>query len=162
MRISDWSSDVCSSDLRELLRSAEKHGVMDGVTIPIHVPGEPFGSCNFSTPITAGAHQEQLLQAQLVGALAFEAARKLTIRPETGRISLTERQRDCLVLAARGKTDLEIASTLNIGQETVRMHLKTARERYGVTRRITLAVRALYDGLVGFHEVIDPIPPFRE
>src|SRR3546814_1728876 len=68
MRISDWSSDVCSSDLklyeidpvfrasektcigfawstltdfieinsqqRELLRSAEKHGVMDGVTIP--------------------------------------------------------------------------------------------------------------------------------
>src|SRR3546814_12276517 len=60
-----------SSQQREVLRKAKEHGVVDGLTIPIHVPGEPFGSCSFSTPTTTGGHRAQLLQAQLVGAIAL-------------------------------------------------------------------------------------------
>jgi LuxR family quorum-sensing system transcriptional regulator CciR len=67
---------------------------------------------------------------------------------------LTDRQRDCLVWASRGKSDWEIGRILGIGQETVVQHLKDARERYGVPKRTQLAIHALFDGTIGFLDVL--------
>src|SRR3546814_16173427 len=47
-----------------------------------------------------------------------------------------------------------IARTLGISEETATLHLKTARERYGVSKRLPLAIRALYDGQISFWEAI--------
>jgi LuxR family transcriptional regulator, quorum-sensing system regulator CciR len=55
---------------------------------------------------------EQLLLVQLVGAFAFESARRLTrptLRSDNEAPRLTERQLECVVLVARGKTDWEIS-----------------------------------------------------
>src|SRR3546814_4166699 len=96
--------------------------------------------------------------SQLIGALSWEAALRVKLekgglrRPD---VKLTERQRECLILAARGQTDAEIARTLGISEETATLHLKTARERYGVSKRLPLAIRALYDGQISFWEAID-------
>jgi LuxR family quorum-sensing system transcriptional regulator CciR len=77
------------------------------------------------------------------------------VREATGPLPrLTDRQRDCLVWAARGKSDWEISRILGIGQETVIQHLKTARERYGVAKRTQLAVSALFDGTISFFDVL--------
>jgi LuxR family quorum-sensing system transcriptional regulator CciR len=69
-------------------------------------------------------------------------------------MQLTDRQRDCVVWAARGKSDWEIAQILGISHETVIQHLKQARERYGVTKRTMLAVSALFDGTISFIDVL--------
>jgi len=56
--------------------------------------------------------------------------------------------------AARGKSDWEIARILGISHQTVIEHLRHARERYGVARRTLLAVHALFDGTIGFLDVL--------
>ena len=55
-----------------------------------------------------------------------------------------------MALVARGKTDWEISQILGIGQETVIQHMKDARDRYGVTKRTLLAIRALFEGQISF------------
>ena len=101
-----------------------------------------------------GAHFPLL---QLVGAFAFEAARRIRNLREPPAIvtRLTERNA-ILTWAARGKSDWEISRILGISHETVIRHLKQARERYGVGKRTLLAVHALFDGTIAFFDVIRP------
>jgi LuxR family quorum-sensing system transcriptional regulator CciR len=122
------------------------------------VPGESHGSCSFATRRGEPIEPDALPRAQLVGAFAFEAARRLwkiraVDKPVPG---LTDRQRDCLLWAARGKSDWEISRILGISHETVIQHLKQARERYGVGKRTLLAVHALFDGTISFLDIVKP------
>ena len=140
---------------REILERASTKGIADGFTVPAHVPGEANGSCSFAVEPGRPLDEDHLPTAQLVGAFAFEAARRLwrvrTTAPTRPR--LTDRQRDCVIWAARGKTDWEISRILGVSHETVIRHLKQARERYGATTRTTLAISALFDGTISFVDV---------
>src|SRR3546814_15059373 len=130
MRISDWSSDVCSSDL--------------GFTVPANVPGEPSGSCSFANVADIPVDEATLPLAQLVGIFAFERARSYSgIRAfEKSQPRLTDRQRDCLLWVGRGKSDWETGRILGITEDTVDRHLTNARERYDVPKRTMLLVRS--------------------
>jgi DNA-binding NarL/FixJ family response regulator len=68
---------------------------------------------------------------------------------------LTTRQLQCIILAARGKSDWEIGEVLNISKETAHKHVQTAMKRLGVVSRTQLAVRALYDSLIEFSDIIE-------
>lgn len=140
----------------EILELARGNGIGDGFTVPAHVPGESNGSCSFATHPGRPLCGEHLPLAQLVGAFAFEAARRLWRMRGTAAPPrpLTDRQRDCVVWVARGKSDWEIAKILGISHETVIQHLKQARERYGVTKRTTLTVSALFDGTISFTDIL--------
>jgi LuxR family quorum-sensing system transcriptional regulator CciR len=141
----------------EVLALAGRRGIGDGFTIPAHVPGEANGSCSFATASGQALSERHLPLAQMVGVFAFEAARRmwrmrhpcLAERPQ-----LTDRQRDCVVWAAQGKSDWEIARILGLSQDTVTEYLKRARERYGVSKRTMLAVHALFDGTISFTDVL--------
>ena len=139
-----------------ILSQARLAGIGDGFTVPAHVPGEINGSCSFAVDAGEVFPGEFYGIAQLVGGFSFEAARRLSgtrnIWDHPGQ-TLTDRQLDCVLWAARGKTDYEISVILNISHETVIQHLKNARERYGVQKRAMLAVRALFDGLISFADV---------
>jgi len=141
---------------RDVLDRARQSGIGDGFTVPAHVPGESAGSCSFATSTGHEARADILYVAQLVGGLAFEAARRLVaIRgPLPERPQLTDRQRECVYWAARGKSDGEIAGILGISHETVILHLKQARARYGVYKRTQLAVHALFDGTLSFADLL--------
>ena len=141
---------------RLVLEAAGSNGIGDGFTVPAHVPGESNGSCSFATRMGQLVPEEQLPVAQLVGAFAFEAARRLwRMRAGPTPVTpLTDRQRDCVVWAARGKSDWEIAQILGISPVTVIQHLKQARERYGVTKRTMLAVSTLFDGTISFIDIL--------
>ena len=132
-------------------------GVGNGVTIPAHVPGEPMGSCTFATRLGQPFPVNNILAAQLTGAFAFQAARRIVglFRDDAAVTRpLTPRQRDCLIWAMRGKTDSEIALILGLSAETVTQHINMARDRYGVAKRMQLAIRAIYLGDIGFDEAI--------
>ena len=71
-----------------------------------------------------------------------------------GPVRLTDRQRDCVMWAARGKSDWEIAQVLGVSEATVGEHLRHAYERYGVGKRTLVAVHALFDGKIGFLDIL--------
>lgn len=142
---------------RQILERAERRGIGDGFTVPANVPGESNGSCSFANPKGMNISSEALPIAQLVGAFAFEMARKLwRVRSPhfVPALQLTERQRECVVWMARGKSDWEISQILGIQHETVIRHLKQARERYGVSKRTMLAIQALFDGAISFTDLM--------
>ncbi|MDT8760552.1 LuxR family transcriptional regulator [Sphingomonas psychrotolerans] len=140
----------------EILAKSRRVGLADGLTVPAHIPGESAGSCSFATAHGRSLHSEWLPLAQFVGATAFEGARRLSgirrIDPERPRIS--DRQRDCIYWAARGKSDWETSQILGIGHDTASQHMKEARKRYGVTNRTQLAIHALHDGVLTFTDAL--------
>jgi len=142
---------------RRMLELGREQGIGDGFTVPANVPGEAHGSCSFARIAPHAMDHATRGLAQLAGAFAFEAARRLhshRLHPEGITMpKLTDRQRDCVLWAARGKSDWEISRILDVGEETVIRHVKQARERYGVQKRSLLIIRALFDGLFCFDDI---------
>ena len=140
---------------RRVLDLARREGIGDGFTVPAHIPGEAHGSCSFACPAGERICAEHLPLLQLVGTYAFETARRLQRRRlAQGPVQLTDRQRECVMWAARGKSDWEIAKVLGVSEATVGEHLRNAYERYGVGKRTLVAVHALFDGTIGFLDVL--------
>lgn len=142
---------------RKVLALGRDQGIGEGFTIPAHVPGEARGSCSFASEAGRPVPETILPVAQLAGNFAFEAARRLwSIRghmPVAQQRPLTDRQRDCVLWVAHGKDDWEIAIILGISEETVARHIKDACERYGVSKRTLLVIRALFDGTLTFTDL---------
>ena len=139
-------------------------GIGDGFTVPANVPGEARGSCSFASSMTRDVPADMLPLAQLAGAFAFEAARRLWIgrgaHVDAGP-RLTDRQRDCVVWIARGKSDWETGRILGISEETITTHVRQACERYDVNKRTSLVIRTLFDGTISFGDALGPDhPPF--
>ena len=143
---------------REILALAADHGIGDGFTVPSHVPGEFHGSCSFATATGRPLPARSIALTQVVGAFAFEGARRVygahCSMPSTALPVLTDRQRDCLIWVGRGKTDWEISRILDVSEETVVRHIKQARDRYGVQKRTSLLVQALFDGIICFADLL--------
>lgn len=140
-----------------ILDEGRQQGIGDGYTVPVNVPGEACGSCTFVNALGEVLPFEFLPLAQLLGAKAFEVARGLwfpqTVMDRSLRQVLTDRQRDCILWAARGKTDWEISVILGISEETVSRHIRMACDRYGVTKRMPLAFCAVSDRTITIHDV---------
>jgi LuxR family quorum-sensing system transcriptional regulator CciR len=144
----------------EYMRRAERHGISKGYTVPNHVPGETFGSCHFVVRAEHEFRDDWVPAAQALGNFAFEAARRLLA--ERGESSeawiqpapLSDRQRECLLFVARGKSDSIIAQLLDIKPRTVNEHIEAAKRRYSVATRSQLLVRALFRSEICFSEVL--------
>jgi LuxR family quorum-sensing system transcriptional regulator CciR len=143
---------------KKMLALGREEGIGDGYTVPANVPGEMRGSCSFANEDGRPIPLMMLPQAQLAGAYAFESARRLWLGrghvPNPAPVPLTDRQRDCVMFAARGNSDWEIGRILGVSEHTVIRHLTHARERYGVHNRTLLAIRALFDGTLSFTDIL--------
>ncbi len=94
-------------------------------------------------------------EAAITGKLAAKILREfghpdkdLTERPEAAG-ELTAREIEVLELVVQGATNPEIAETLHIGQNTVKLHLRNILEKLHLQNRIQAAVYAVRQGLVG-------------
>jgi LuxR family quorum-sensing system transcriptional regulator CciR len=142
---------------RQILARSARHGIGEGFTVPAHVPGEPGGSCSFAVRKGRALPAKHLASAELIGAHAFRAARRLRGYPKGGaRPRLSRREQQCLRLIAAGKSDWEIATILGIAEATARQYAKRARAAYDVVSRTQLVVHALRDGWIGFDDAIPP------
>ncbi|HEY0627449.1 MAG TPA: LuxR family transcriptional regulator [Allosphingosinicella sp.] len=156
----DRLTTISERDKKKFKRAAA-HGLVRGYTVPNHVPGETFGSCHFVVKSGKDLPKESLPAAQALGCFAFEAARqRLQARTEPSDryiapVRLTDRQRDCVLFAARGKSDSVIAELLNLRPRTVNEHIEAAKRRYAVATRTQLIVRALFRSEICYSEVID-------
>lgn len=142
---------------RTILERSARFGLGLGFTVPVNIPGEPSGSCSFVARRGGPFPEHRLSCAQLIGARAFETARRLRrpsrlVRP----VHLSPRQRECLRLLAAGKTDWEIAVILGLGVDTVHQYVKSARAAYDVVSRSQLVVHGLRDAWISFDDAIPP------
>lgn len=140
----------------QMLTVGRDNGIGDGFSVPRHLPGEASGCCSFVVRPDKPLPDEMFHVAEVVGAFALTRARHLAgATPPKSRPVLSERQRECVLWSARGKTAGETAAILGISEVTVVRHLKIARERYDVHSGQVLILCALFDGLIGFGDVFD-------
>ena len=141
------------------MKRAAGYEILQGYTVPNHIPGETFGSCHFVVRGHRPFPDRSISAAQALGNFAFEAARRmLKTRPGEDYVEpapLSDRQRECLVFVAKGKSDSVIAQLLAIRPRTVNEHIEAAKRRYSVATRSQLVVRALFRSEICFSEVID-------
>lgn len=143
----------------QIMEDAEKAGLGPGVTVPIHIPGECTGSGSFAVRTGKKLDPSTVPALQYLACFAFEAARRLLRKTGGSNLTagnareLTQRQLDCLVLIAQGKSDWDAGRILGISQRTVQEHIETARKRYGVSSRMQLVVRTLFDNQLGFEDI---------
>ena len=157
---SDVSQLITLSDRdRAYMNRAAELGLVEGFTVPYHIPGETLGSCHFAVNRAGALPARHLAAAQSIGAFGFEAARRLLASDDQAirlapRVPLTQRQRDCVVEVARGKSDTVIAQLLGLRPRTVNEYIEGAKRRYLVSTRQQLIVRALFQSDICFAEVL--------
>ncbi|WP_257538981.1 LuxR family transcriptional regulator [Sphingobium sp. CFD-1] len=140
---------------RKHLARGNQAGIGDGFTIPSNIGGQPPGSCTFANATDRPLREDKLLMAQLLGNYAFDTARQIWSIPRHAITAplITDRQRDCVQWAARGKSDWETSQILGISKETVTSHIKEACARYQVNKRILLVGRTLGDGTLTISDI---------
>ena len=67
---------------------------------------------------------------------------------ETDLAQLTNREKECLLWAADGKTTWETAQILNISERTVVFHVQNAAGKLNVANRQQAVARAISNGLI--------------
>lgn len=145
---------MSASDTLHMTR-AYAFGIEDGFTIPANIPGETRGSCSFAVGDGRPLPYRAFAAAQWLGSKAFRRAREILRLRDFGTTPpiLTERQFECLLLLAQGKTAEEIGMILGRGKETVVTQLKQARALYGVYEKTSLVIHALNNGTLCLGEI---------
>jgi DNA-binding CsgD family transcriptional regulator len=147
---------VLTAPQLEILTDAEGRGLGHGYTVPIHPPGGQMASCSVvpdSGVLDRGAYQAIFIMASFM----FDAMLRYSMRDDcsgTRSMQFSERERQCLELAAQGKDDWSIGSLLRISERTAHNHIERAKRRLGVCTRVQVIVHALNDGQISFGDVI--------
>ena len=99
--------------------------------------------------IHAAAKGETLLKPEILArVLAPQSAPKPASTPKTDS-TLTERELEVLQLAAKGERNKEMAYKLGITERTVKAHLQSIYQKFGVDSRAAAVAVAAQKGLLG-------------
>ena len=135
-----------------LLSRCATNGIADGFTVPLHAPqadATHAASCTV-IPDAPTLPVEHFAAVQWMAPALFEAARSERARLNVVQHerSLSDRERECLLFAARGKSDWVVGRILGISERTVHNHIENAKRRLRVTTRVQAVVLAYECGLV--------------
>jgi DNA-binding CsgD family transcriptional regulator len=150
------------------MEAARDHGFSEGLVIPYHFR-DHLGRINssvstffwkdpiaqFQFMLSERKHELHLIMIywvqRAVDIIAQEHRSKVTIiRPPAGNheIALTDRERDMLAWAARGKTVSDTAEILKISDETVETHIRNAMRKLDATNKTHAVAKSIYLGLI--------------
>ena len=141
----------------ERVEQVRRAGLGDGFAVPNHIPGEYSGSVQFAVVTGRDFPREMASALQSLATYAFEAARQLARAydgPLVANAPLTDRQIECLLLVAKGKSDTDIGQLLNLSPRTVNAYIEAAKRRYCVATRQQLLILALFNRQITFSQVL--------
>jgi DNA-binding CsgD family transcriptional regulator len=125
-------------------------GLHSGLSVPLH---GPFG--NTSVVSFACRHEnpdadmrQAFLQAISAQFHTVYTDLVLGIRQVRPTVHLTERERECLLWSARGKTSWDTGEILGVSEHTVNFHLKNALAKLEAASRVVAVVKAIRAGLI--------------
>lgn len=138
---------------RKMFKEARAFGLRSGVTMPIHGPGNGYtvfgASFDRSEKDIARQWPEIRAALQLVVLGAHDGALMLwRTASDKESIHLTDRERDCLLWTARGKTTYECAAILRLSEDTVRFYLRAVMDKMGVHSKHHAVVKAITLNLI--------------
>ena len=133
-----------------LMDEAAAAGIADGYTIPLHAPAALPASCTL-LPDSRCIDRASYHVVHLMASYLHEALARASPRPVS---ALSRRERECLELAAQGKSDWVIGQILGISGRTAHNHLEFAKRRLGVASRTQAVVVALFAHLISFGDVL--------
>lgn len=99
--------------------------------------------------IRAAARGQTLLTPAVMQRLLAHAAAPAASTPPAGPLDLTERELEVLRAAAQGQRTKEIAYALHISERTVKAHLASIYNKFGVDSRPAAIAVAAQRGLLG-------------
>jgi DNA-binding CsgD family transcriptional regulator len=147
---------------KRIMAEAAEFGLKRGYTVPIHLPwsaGSLRASCSL-VPDSTDIDPRHYSAAQLMAMYLYAAA----TRDQGSKFSddndkkLSQRERQCLELAAQGKSDWAIGQLLQISEHTAHRHIERAKRRLGVATRIQAVIYAIEARQISFGDVIRAIP----
>lgn len=133
-----------------LMDEAAAAGIVNGYTIPLHAPAALPASCTL-LPDSRRIDRASFHAVHLMAGYLHEALLQAAPRPAR---RLSRRERECLELAARGKSDWVIGQILGISERTAHKYIERAKRRYGVTSRTQAIVQALFSHGISFGDVL--------
>jgi len=157
LRAFDWPTlgrmNSITNRQRKVLNEARDFGVGLGATVPIHSPGGGFATLSVTADGNDAQFQtlwrENWATLHLMGLYLHSGLENNLLSPDPlPPIYLTDRERECLLWTARGKTANDISGILNISQETVVFHLKNVMQKVGVYSKHHAVVKAIMMGLI--------------
>lgn len=134
-----WGRDFGDGNpfTRRFFDEASHFGICYGYTIPIHHWHGRFAALTFATdqPRATFLHTTQS-HALALNVITYQFHRQVREKLEplhiiTG-VHLTYRERQCLALAAQGKTFPDIGLVLGISPRTVKDYIDNAKRKFGV------------------------------
>ena len=125
---------------------ARQHGLANGMTVAASDVHGGRAVLSMATDVAAGpAPCDRMAlagQALLTVLHAHEAIQRLAVQAATPP-RLTQREKECLVWAAKGKTSWEIANILAVSERAITFHMVNATKKLNATNRRQAVVRAI-------------------
>ncbi|HEX2724431.1 MAG TPA: LuxR C-terminal-related transcriptional regulator [Beijerinckiaceae bacterium] len=149
------------------MEAARDHGFQEGLVVPYHFAdrlGRTHSSLivfywkdaasRFAFLMRERRHDLHLLMiywAQRAVDIIATAHRNraAVIRDDlAGEVTLTDRERDVVAWAARGKTGVDTAEILRISEDTVDTHMRSVMRKLNASNKTHAVAKAIYFGLI--------------
>jgi DNA-binding CsgD family transcriptional regulator len=121
-----------------------RHGFSRGLHVPVHDKRGQRGTVSFSgeRPLPSINETGQLTLVSIhlfdrLGEIAGES------KAPVQEVKLSERERQCLVWTAAGKTSAEIAAILSLSEHTVNQYITTSCQKLGTVNRAQAVAHAI-------------------
>lgn len=142
---------------KRLMAEASGYGISRGYTVPLQVswlPGALRASCTV-LPDTARVEPRSYFAVRVISTYLYATlSRRSSGSREVDCVELPARERECLALAALGKSDWEIGQILGLSQFTVHTYIERAKQRLAVTTRTQAVVLAFMSGQISCGDVL--------
>lgn len=139
----------------QLFREAAEHGLVHGLSCAVHGSHGEGGLMSVARELPVPAEPDErrplFQRMQWFTALIHQRLRQVVFTDSDPRQlrPLTARERECLLLAAEGRSAGDIGRDMHISERTVVFHLGRAEEKLGVRRRQEAVARAVALGEIG-------------
>ena len=150
-----WPDDCLpgkgSMNDRQFFGEAAAFGIRHGLGVPVHGPGGCLSMLNGTVHVQASKlpkHYRAHRKALQFVAISLKAKVDLLREGDITRVTLSQRQQECLLWTACGKTAWEIGEILSISERTVVFHLQCAKKKFGVYSKHMAVVKAIMHGLI--------------
>jgi len=149
----DWDTfDYGDPVISEFFADAARHNIgSNGITIPLRSKSSHALVCFTSDAPKSeweSFKRDNLTVLQQLSVLIDSAASSANSTLRTPAVRLSRREEQCLIWAARGKTQQEIATTLGMSSGSVKSHLHSARRKLNCVNLTHAVGVAVATGLI--------------
>jgi DNA-binding CsgD family transcriptional regulator len=148
------------------MEAARDFGILEGLTIPVHYQDRLGRRCSsvcalfWKNQLTAFFENFRISGLEIHMTLLYFSQKMVDLYTEelhmesrfagasSDLIYITDREKEVLCWAGRGKTADETADILSCGRTTVETHVKNVMAKLGATTKTQAVVQAVYRGLI--------------